>query len=87
MNVIGLVGWYDRADQDTPTYDPPHEGPCPVCGGALGPDSVRTVSVLYADGVRSLFYRLHRACGDRLTQVEEGRLDAAVLEYAGGMFN
>lgn len=84
MNVTGLVGWFDRADQEEPSYDPPREGPCPVCGGALTAETVRTVSVMYADGARSLFYRVHRACADPAREVA---LDAAVLDAATAMFN
>jgi hypothetical protein len=77
-----LVGYYDRADQDQPTYDPPHDGPCIICWKPLTPDTVRTINVMAmpdARPARSYFYRLHRACHDRLTPEEQGALDHSVL--------
>jgi len=28
----GMIGFFDNAEQSDPTYDPPHNAPCVVCG-------------------------------------------------------
>jgi hypothetical protein len=68
MTEQTFYGWYDDASQtaDKPTYDPPHDAPCPFCGAAIKPCDVRTHSLMYAEGYakRSYFYRTHRTCAE-----------------------
>ena len=86
-DVARFIGWFDDAWQDTPTHDPKDAaangvGDCIVCARPMTPDDVRTISVMYEDrrGGRSLFYRMHRTCGDSLTPREQGLYDEAVLD-------
>lgn len=81
-DMLRYVGWYDDASQDAPAYDPPHDGPCIVCNKPLTPDDVRTCSLMWEDrsGGKSLFYRLHRTCGDGLSEKEVALYDGAVLD-------
>jgi hypothetical protein len=79
-----LLGYFDSPEQTTPAYDPGwNETPCLVCMRPLGgPDQIRTTSVMLydrSDG-RSWFYRVHRACDDRLTDDERGRIEVSAFE-------
>lgn len=67
-----FYGWYDDPDQpiDQPTYEPPRDGPCLLCGTAINPDDVRTHSLMLAGphaqyANRSYFYRTHASCADK----------------------
>jgi hypothetical protein len=62
-----FYGFYEDASQapDQPTYDPPHDAPCPFCGGKITADDVRTHSLMYAAASyakRAYYYRTHRTC-------------------------
>lgn len=61
-----FYGWFDDAEQEKPSYDPPHYGPCLFCGRAIRPEDIKTHSILrdgYAE--RCYFYRTHKSCADR----------------------
>jgi hypothetical protein len=77
------VGWYDRADQTEPTFDPGNV-PCVVCHQPWTKDTVRTVCVTWQDRHvhQSLFYRMHRTCADSLTPKEVELYDGTVLDHA-----
>lgn len=64
-----FYGWYDDASQQvtSPTYDPPHDAPCPYCGTPIRAADVRTHSLMYVGqyAARSYFYRTHRTCDER----------------------
>jgi hypothetical protein len=64
-----FYGWFDDADQISPTYDPPHDAPCLLCGIRIHADDVRTHSLLAPNSyaARSYFYRTHRTCADKRT--------------------
>lgn len=82
-NLRKLVGYYTRADQrpEEPDYDPPHDGPCLICGQPIVLEECRTVSVVWAkQGHKlALFYRLHRACDDATNEHASMELDHVVL--------
>lgn len=64
-----FYGFYDDASQpvDQPSYDPPHDAPCPFCGHQITPDDVRTHCLMYTAKTyakRSYFYRTHRTCAE-----------------------
>jgi hypothetical protein len=61
-----FYGWFDDPHQTEPTYDPPHDGPCPICGHSISHDDVRTHSLLFYGeyAARSYFYRTHRSCAE-----------------------
>lgn len=76
-----IYGWYDDADQTAPAYDPPHNAACLICGAALRPDDVRTLSMmaLSSDGAeRSYFYRVHRTCHVPLDDAQRTAIDDVV---------
>lgn len=58
-----LLGYFDYPGQEIPTYDPPHDGPCIVCGESLN-NPMKTISLSRADVEfpRSYFYRAHKVC-------------------------
>jgi hypothetical protein len=61
-----FYGWFDDVSQQDPTYDPPHDAPCPFCGSAIHPEDVRTHNLTYCGeyAARSYFYRTHRSCAE-----------------------
>jgi hypothetical protein len=67
--VAGNVfyGWLDDPTQSVPSYDPPHNAPCPFCGLPVHADDVRTHCVMYQGqyAARSYFYRTHRTCAEK----------------------
>ena len=58
------VGYYRSTRATEPDYDPPHDSPCPICGRPVTTDDVRTVSLMSERRRFSVFYRLHRTCGN-----------------------
>ena len=62
-----FYGWFDDAEQTEPSYDPPHNAPCPFCGVSISGDDVQTPSLLYVGqyAARSYFYRQHKSCAKR----------------------
>jgi hypothetical protein len=80
--VNDLYGWYERADQasDAPTYDPPHDAPCPYCGNALIAGDVRAHSMMAVERpTRSYFYRTHRTCDDTASDGQKQSVFDGVL--------
>ena len=62
-----FYGWFDDASQRVPSFDPPHDAPCPFCGTKISADDVRTHSLMYQGeyAPRSYFYRTHRTCDEK----------------------
>lgn len=84
------VGWYDSPEQSSkePTYDPPHDAPCPICEKPLTPFDIRTISVMaMGKRRRSYFYRAHRTCHSRLNSEEEAKLDERMVPEVAGCFS
>jgi len=78
-----FYGWFDDASQanNEPSYDPPHNAPCPYCGFAIGPGDVRTHSLMYQGkqyAKRSYFYRTHRTCAEK--DQTQTAVDGFILE-------
>ncbi len=62
-----FYGWFDDVDQERPTYEPPHDAPCPFCGKVVHAGDVRTHNLILEGPVyakRSYFYRTHRTCAE-----------------------
>lgn len=66
MAENAFYGWFDDASQEKPTFDPPHNAPCPFCGKRILGNDVATHSLMYRGeyAARSYFYRTHRTCAD-----------------------
>lgn len=62
-----FYGWFDDPSQTTPTYDPPHDAPCPFCGVPIHAGDVMTHCLMYSSGYgeRSYFYRTHKSCAEK----------------------
>jgi len=62
---LRVIGWFDAPDQQVPVHDPPHNGPCMVCGEPLAMP-LKTVSLMYSENGprKSYFYRAHSPCID-----------------------
>lgn len=77
---LRLWGWFDEAGQEKPSYDPPHDAPCPYCLVPISEDDVRTHSLMMAGphyAKRSYFYRTHATCDD--TQSDTG-MDGKIFD-------
>lgn len=80
--MMRIWGWYDDPDQSKPSYDPPHDAPCPYCLAPISENDMRTSSLMplgprYAK--RSYFYRTHKSCADvdgGYTDMDEKIFDA-----------
>jgi hypothetical protein len=62
-----LWGWFDDSDQVSPSYDPPHDAPCPYCFAPVFATDVRTHCLMMSEAVyakQSYFYRTHISCDD-----------------------
>lgn len=69
MTENTFYGWFDDASQGwqgKPSFDPPHDAPCPFCGTKICAEDVRTHSLMYQGeyAARSYFYRTHRTCDE-----------------------
>ena len=66
MDGNTFYGWFDDPEQPTPTYEPPRDAHCPLCGRAVHGEDVRTHSLMYQGeyAARSYFYRTHRTCAE-----------------------
>lgn len=75
-----FYGWFDDAEQEVPSYDPPHDGPCLFCGRLLAVNDVRTHSIMVVSGYanRSYFYRTHRTCAE--TDPSHTAMDGVVFD-------
>lgn len=62
-----FYGWFDDPDETEPTYEPPRDAPCPLCGTPVHAEDVRTHSLMYSGqyAARSYFYRSHSTCASR----------------------
>lgn len=61
--ITKIYGWFHSAEQTIPSYDPPHDAPCPFCSKPIHADDVRTHSIMWDnERKRSYFYRTHRTC-------------------------
>lgn len=78
-----FYGWFDDPTQDVPSYDPPHDAPCPFCGFKVSSDDVRTHSLMYQGqyAARSYFYRTHRTCDEN--DPTHTSMDDMILEMIG----
>jgi hypothetical protein len=69
MTEQSFYGWYEDASQavDKPSFEPPRDAPCPLCGCPISADDVRTHSLMYQGqyAARSYFYRTHRTCAEQ----------------------
>lgn len=77
---MNIFGYYDRHRQSEPTYDPPHDAPCPVCLLPVAPP-VRTVSLMAEHNPqRSYFYRLHKRCHETASALTISQIESSVIE-------
>lgn len=75
-----IFGYFDRAGQGEPTYDPGPNVLCPVCLRMLS-DPVRTVSMVAAHAPqRSYFYRLRKVCHENAADDTLIQIESAVIE-------
>lgn len=82
-----MVGYFDSAEQEEPTFDPGMDVPCPVCHKILRGQPVVTPSLLLWDydstkGDRSYFYRVHKACYQGLSEQAITALDSIIIDAA-----
>lgn len=77
-----LYGWFDGKNP-TPTYDPPHDALCSMCGEPITPDNVVTRN-LWSNGTDvSYFFRTHRTCAHaHPSKVEE--IERFIIEVVDG---
>jgi hypothetical protein len=78
-----LLGYYDRADQKEPTFNPGPDVPCVICYKPLCAP-MKTISLLKPGASRSYFYRAHKACYEGLGEDEIGDLEWSMLNPPKG---
>lgn len=82
MSETAFYGWYedDTQPNDQPTYNPPFDAPCLLCGNGMSLDDIRTISMMWAEGYarRSYFYRTHRTCHEAAADSLRKSLDDIV---------
>lgn len=74
-----IFGYYERADQTTPTYDPGMDALCPHCLKQLE-RPVRTMSLLLPGDNRSFFYRTHKECDERATPEQVMEIESSIID-------
>lgn len=73
-----IFGYFDRADQPKPTYDPGLGVLCPFCLTKLGVP-VRTTSLMLPSDNRSFFYRAHRTCAETATETQVTEVESSLI--------
>ena len=76
-----LVGYFDNYSS-VPTYDPPLNCPCIICGKIMEDGTRMTVSVCmmpYDHPDRSYFYRAHKACYESTPEADISEIEGAIL--------
>lgn len=81
-----LYGWFDGTNH-APTYDPPHDAPCPYCGEALRVNNVRTHSHVSENDfvnkdkghARCYFFRTHITCDNAASEHERNLIFQGVI--------
>lgn len=73
-------GWFDDDAQTTPVHDPGFDVSCPVCGVPLNTEPRTTISLMPADGKRSLFFRAHKRCWDAADESKRQRIESAIID-------
>jgi hypothetical protein len=73
-----LLGYFDSAEQERPTFDPGPDVPCVICYKPLSAP-LMTLSAMKPGGSRSYFYRAHKACYRGLSEREVEALEWSML--------
>jgi hypothetical protein len=81
LSSLPYWGWFEN-EGDTPAFDPGLRVPCLLCGKALDMGDIRTTSLMWPQGNKSLFYRTHRSCHDAASAETISVIDEAVLNEA-----
>lgn len=75
-----IFGYFERADQREPSFDPGRSVLCPYCLMTLGDAPLRMISLMLPGDNRSFFYRFHRACGERASDTEKVEIESALID-------
>ena len=76
---MSIFGFYERADQTEPSYDPGLNVPCPFCLQKLE-RPVHTVSLMLPGDSRSFFYRSHRQCRHSATPRQIMEIESSLID-------
>lgn len=72
-------GYFTKANQEVPEYDPGLNINCPVCEKLLSAP-MSTISVMLEGDSRSFFYRTHKSCYEKLSEEEATLLDSTIVD-------
>ncbi len=75
------VGYVISPTQQRPTHEPAHDSPCPFCGQAVTPGTIRCICLtpLEGSGVAQIFYYCHRACHDTASPEAQERVGTEAI--------
>lgn len=79
---MSVFGFFDKADQITPAFDPGLDVLCPFCLRQLSAP-MKTISFWLPGDARSYFYRSHKACyegatPEAISQIESAQIDTSL---------
>lgn len=78
--MTSIVGFFERDDQQYPSYDPGLSVSCPICMRALA-EPVKTISLMpMAGDSRSLFFRTHKHCWEAASAKEQSEIEGAIID-------
>lgn len=80
MTTSTIVGWFDRADQIEPTYDPGRAALCPICLVVLGNAAVTTTSLMPYGGNKTYFFRAHTKCWLNASDAEREQIEHSIID-------
>lgn len=78
------IGWFARAADPAPAFDPGLDVPCPVCGVVLQAEPRTTVSLMPMSGPRSLFFRAHLRCWRDADERTRAGIESQVVDVEVG---
>jgi hypothetical protein len=75
-----IFGYFDRPEQERPSYNPSLAVPCPHCLTPVGKEGIQTVSLMPVGGDRSYFYRVHVSCHDSASKDDVEIIEGSVID-------
>ena len=80
MTTTDIFGYYDRAAQEHPAYDPGLDVLCPHCLHKLDEHDLRTYSLMLPGDSRSFFYRVHHSCDSATTEAARAQIEYSLID-------
>ena len=74
-----LFGYFTDSSQTEPEFDPGLDIDCPACHFPLQAP-METISLMLEGDDRSYFYRMHKACSEKLSPELETEIDSLIID-------